>query len=211
MPSPSSPGPLLTGTLRGKSIEVPVGVPHVQHPIRDRCPTIEDRATTVGGGEKGISQGRIDRHEIRASAHHSHSWHRGDGTHHWTRGQASFPEECAIGRIERSQAPLAALLMNGRIASSHVKGAAVPGAGRDAALAALWTLPSDGYRRLPHWSLPELPKDKGIIDPILVRHAHQPLRAAADRGLEQRRGGSEIAIEHLLRGGHLPGADKRQV
>src|SRR5579864_1689636 len=128
----------------------------------------------IGESEELVAGCRVEHVDLGPLCYHYHSVDHRDCTEHRPVVQAVLPEKCSCKRIERSQAAFASGPIDGRIASSHVEGRAVPGTGRDATITAHWTVGAVvSNSDLPDRSCTEMHPVERVIDAILVRDADE--------------------------------------
>src|SRR5205814_8100120 len=126
-------------------------------------------------------------------------------------GQAVLPEVATGCRVDGTQAAVAAHAADSRAAPGDVQSGSIPGAGRDAALPGLRSVPTNRDAVLPDRTGAEICLVERVVDAVLVRHADQSVDRAVDRCRERGWGVDEVAVRRLLRRWNLPRAHQRQV
>ena len=159
-------------SLEPEGVEVSVKVSYVEHAVGDRRGAIEDGTFgVVLKGKERLPRGGGEHNHGGAILNHDNTGHHCDGGEHGPIRQTMLPKVCTGGRIEGSHTSTAFDTINGCTTTGHVEPGAIPGTGRDTALAALWAAAPPGNFPRPDWTAANSPASKGIISAIFVRYA----------------------------------------
>src|SRR5262245_19257097 len=125
---------------------------------------------------------------------------------------AVFPDVVPGAWIERAQAALAGVSLNGSLTTSQVEPFTVPGSGanRTRTIAGM-AIAHVCYPVMPYWAPVKSAPNECIISAVLVDCANEWAYDSVNAPGKQSRSSSEVAIKKLVRCRYLPGADQCQV
>ncbi len=162
----------LANGLESECVEVSVKVSDVEHAVGDRSGTIEDG--TFGGvfiGKERLPGGGVEDDHSGAILNYDNTGHHCDGREHSSICQTMLPQKRPCSRIEGSHISATFGTIDGCAATCYIEPGAIPGAGRDATLAALGAATPSGNFPCPDWTPADSPTNKGIISAIFVCNA----------------------------------------
>ncbi len=195
--------------LQPEGVQVAIQIAYKHPPFCHRRPAKKDRARSgIGVSEETVAICCIEQIDLGPLCYYYYTVNHCDRTEHRPVVQAVLPERGSCQRIERSHAAFAFGPIDGRIASSHVEGRAVPGTGRDATITARRTVSAVvSNSDLPDRSGTEMHPVERVVDAILVREADEVVSGRPRGDIEDGRRGAEILIPSSSVERQAPGVD----
>ncbi len=117
------------------SEEVTILIPDIDHPVGNRCSTVEEGVTAaIRKVVECCARCRRKHDDVIALADHQHTRNLGHGSQDRPISEAVLPEKTAVFRVEGVQAAFTMFASNSRSAASDIEGGTIPGRRGNAAV-----------------------------------------------------------------------------